>query len=747
MTKPSNIGKAGLYGIFCTQSNDFALGYPLLTSLYGTSNPQFARYLYVLAPIQLVILNPIGLFLLEIHKFYRREERTQNLNHNYLTILLSVMKSIIKNPIIFMTIIGIGWNLMFSHTIPAVLSPLLEVLSNSFSATALFLLGLNLVGKFKILNGSSIALMVPLILVMTKILILPLLSRVIIQNIMSANNNETLELSNFGFLYGTFPSAPTVFIFGLQYDISLTVVSTGIVMSTILSAPLMFVSANMIRLSSNSLPYIALQEDLGFTMCYSGLLTVICVSWVLIVLICGHKWKSVTHRCTMALALSQLSVGIGGYLWQYIDSTDSLQRYYLTYHLQYMFAVFGILSSRIWTAMLSITLALMHWKSLCFVIRIHKRLSTFAAVITIVLLLMIVYIPNYPTNKKIDPNFEFGSTQAYIAVVLLICSLILTIVGLITHQHFKSRLTYYQSLSVNSDDNDNSTQESQPTIPIESNRDHIIESRSTRRGRVRTSSNQSNCSNHENCLEVEDLIGFDFTFNDMCPHSSNCNIEQRKECASNIRRYRNRIEEANEVTPLFGFDSVVDRYSADYHQVFHHVFLLLTLLLSMFIGLTVSISKLVLEKPSGIFIELEFLDILLNYGQGVITFLIFGLETTPVFDKLSKLLWIKRSNSDSSLNLPTLDNIRPATKQICDQFITFHKQNCINDILFERRIGQNSCLVFHGRDLVDWLLKAGLSSDRRHAQTYGRNLLIGRIIEHVTHSQHFFDGTFLYKFT
>jgi hypothetical protein len=113
------------------------------------------------------------------------------------------------------------------------------------------------------LNGSSIALMVPLILVMTKILILPLLSRVIIENIMSANNNETLELSNFGFLYGTFPSAPTVFIFGLQYDISLTVVSTGIVMSTILSAPLMFVSANMIRLSSNSLPYIALQEDLG----------------------------------------------------------------------------------------------------------------------------------------------------------------------------------------------------------------------------------------------------------------------------------------------------------------------------------------------------------------------------------------------------------------------------------------------------------------------------------------------------
>ena len=26
---PTNVGRAGLYGIFCTQSNDFALGYPL----------------------------------------------------------------------------------------------------------------------------------------------------------------------------------------------------------------------------------------------------------------------------------------------------------------------------------------------------------------------------------------------------------------------------------------------------------------------------------------------------------------------------------------------------------------------------------------------------------------------------------------------------------------------------------------------------------------------------------------------
>lgn len=29
LTRPMNFSKAGLFAIFCTQSNDFALGYPI----------------------------------------------------------------------------------------------------------------------------------------------------------------------------------------------------------------------------------------------------------------------------------------------------------------------------------------------------------------------------------------------------------------------------------------------------------------------------------------------------------------------------------------------------------------------------------------------------------------------------------------------------------------------------------------------------------------------------------------------
>lgn len=40
-----------------------------------------------------------------------------------------------------------------------------------------------------------------------------------------ADVNETISLSNFAFLYGTFPSAPGVFVYALQYDVAVQMVS------------------------------------------------------------------------------------------------------------------------------------------------------------------------------------------------------------------------------------------------------------------------------------------------------------------------------------------------------------------------------------------------------------------------------------------------------------------------------------------------------------------------------------------
>ena len=52
-SKPRNCGRAAIFGIFCTQSNDFGMGLPILYALYGMDNI-FVNYLYLVAPISLL---------------------------------------------------------------------------------------------------------------------------------------------------------------------------------------------------------------------------------------------------------------------------------------------------------------------------------------------------------------------------------------------------------------------------------------------------------------------------------------------------------------------------------------------------------------------------------------------------------------------------------------------------------------------------------------------------------------------
>jgi predicted permease len=58
-------GAAGVRAIFCTQSNDFAFGLPIFLAIFS-SHTEYKSFLYVVAPISLVLLNPIGFMLMEI---------------------------------------------------------------------------------------------------------------------------------------------------------------------------------------------------------------------------------------------------------------------------------------------------------------------------------------------------------------------------------------------------------------------------------------------------------------------------------------------------------------------------------------------------------------------------------------------------------------------------------------------------------------------------------------------------------
>ena len=604
ITKPSNYGLAGLYGIFCTQSNDFAVGYPLLTSLYHDKHPDFADYLYVLASIQLAIINPIGLVMMEVQKQIQSKKTGQKIGSQ---IFFNVIKQIFKNPTLIMTIAGIVSNLIYGPILPVLLKPFINCLSEAFSATGLFLLGLNIVGRFSLFQSrgnSSSGILLPLILVMTKNILLPLIIKFVIQYLILNNSTskEAIDLNNFGFLFGTFPTPPTVFIFALQYDLTTAIVSTAMVLSTIFSAPLMLISAYMINQVDDDSEY-SYRNHLRYTMCYSGLLSVISICWVLIVLIFGRKWKSLTHRCLLAIAISQLFVGFGGFLWNYNNSNNESMNFIS--HLQYIFTLTGTISLQIWTCVLAITMALIHWKKLCYVIKIHRILIITATFSTFLLVCYIIYDAIYQKTNDND-QLEFQ----YISIYILELSIIITVFAILVKQYLKSKSIYNHSLN----DNSKTTLSSGNTLNVDDDK-QLCENEIKSRLRRTTI-----CKQNLSCIsvnEVEDIIS----------------CEQRKMCNQNICNYKE-IEKS--IEPPSKINLTNANHLNERHQMVHHFLLLLTLLFSMIIRLTVSLGNIIYEKPSGVFVELQFLDVLLNYGQGVVTFLIFGLDANFIFNKIFK---------------------------------------------------------------------------------------------------------------
>ena len=78
-----NMGKAAIYAMFTTNSNDFAFGFPILKALYGQTNPEYLVYLFF--PIAHIFLNPVGFALMEIEKARSKNETTYSDSDNQLS--------------------------------------------------------------------------------------------------------------------------------------------------------------------------------------------------------------------------------------------------------------------------------------------------------------------------------------------------------------------------------------------------------------------------------------------------------------------------------------------------------------------------------------------------------------------------------------------------------------------------------------------------------------------------------------
>lgn len=315
VTRPTNIARAGLLAIFCTQTNDFAIGVPIVAGLYGKTHPEFVAYLYLMAPISLTILNPFGFVLMELGKQTPALQNSQNIEENTRWVVIrNVVRNIITNPIVFMTALGMIGNYVFDHQPPAPLTAVLNVFGSAFIGTALMMLGLRMVGQVHKLQG--VALLVPSLLIITKLLITPLVMREMVSLFVHnlKNPTEILDLTTFSFLYGTIPSAPGVFVYATAYALDESLIAASMVACTFLSAPLMFISAKMIA-ASNTNPdktdhlLDVYEFDISALSLVGGLI-------VILVFIVKKKFRF-PHRLTLLLVIAQVIGCINSFLKYY----------------------------------------------------------------------------------------------------------------------------------------------------------------------------------------------------------------------------------------------------------------------------------------------------------------------------------------------------------------------------------------------------------------------------------------------
>eukprot|EP00466_Bigelowiella_natans_P013702 jgi/Bigna1/141572/aug1.63_g16280 len=222
-------GMIGIFGIFTTQSNvfnmcelfesiDIALGLPIITASFGE---EYGTYIFLLAPVQLLFLNLISLILMETtaQKKLARERMEIGVNENgSASIACIVLSKLIKSPIIMSCVIGLFVNVTVgSENIPVFFGGIFRVLANTYAGCALFSLGLSIDPNMK--GGNNLAVS---ILVATKVLLMPMVMA-IIARIMTRNEGDT----QFAFIYGMLPTAPTAYILAVAYGVQEPLLSTA----------------------------------------------------------------------------------------------------------------------------------------------------------------------------------------------------------------------------------------------------------------------------------------------------------------------------------------------------------------------------------------------------------------------------------------------------------------------------------------------------------------------------------------
>ncbi|XP_066521904.1 lysosomal cholesterol signaling protein isoform X2 [Hoplias malabaricus] len=623
----SRYSQAGLFAIFATQSNDFALGYPIVDALYRSSHPDYSQYLYLVAPVSLMLLNPVGFALCELQRWRESPDR----NQSKLRIVSTVILRVFKNPIIFMVMVGIVCHFLFGGKVPGLLGEFVDGLADSFGGAALFYLGLTMVGQMhKLTRSTGVTL---ILLITAKLLMMPLMCKDMLELLDAGKSGNSSanhsSLSDYAFLYGVFPTAPSVAIYAGQYNMQLEVVTSGMVISTLLSAPIMYLSAWLLTIPWMEATHLILElQEVSFNI---SIISLIALVWTISVMLLSKKFKRLPHVFATNLFLAQLLVCVSMILWKFVIRQDNVLAQVLTFTLLYG----SLYSTYLWTGLLAFALALLKKNEQLKVQPIIFIFLGWGVPFLIVGLLLMV---GDRVSDTTDSAFFYGKWQIVSSLGVLSCSIMLGGVSLLGLSQGSQAEQSYQALEQSSMSSNTEDVRNPPQLENQNSAE-------------RTASHSSLNRDHSDPLP--DMITDHL--NDSSAPASGLVLCEASSCV--------RVQEER--------------------QVARHVLLCLLLIVSLLANLSSCLWWLLNADPGRLYLELQFFCAVANYGQGFISFGIFGLDEHLIilpFKKRLAALW-SGGQEENCGPAPVPEEIRLT----CTQFVRYHKNQCVQDIVHKRR--------------------------------------------------------------
>ena len=162
--------------------------------------------IYVLAPVQLALLNPLGFALIERGNSDATDTACRRCARALKLLRSPLVASVVAGAVVKTVLVVAG-----APRLPEPIEEFFDAYRQTFTAAALTTLGLSLRTKLTALQDAPTA---SASLVLVKVLVTPLLIRILGDVAFGVSHEDA---RNFAFLYGMLPSAPTVVVFAREY--------------------------------------------------------------------------------------------------------------------------------------------------------------------------------------------------------------------------------------------------------------------------------------------------------------------------------------------------------------------------------------------------------------------------------------------------------------------------------------------------------------------------------------------------